>query len=146
MLKKFIFKFALIFMISTTAFLVLFLTLSLLADFFIRGLPTIPLIVYIVYAIGSISVTIISFFLSPTKKFVAKRFGVGIAIWIVLSILLILGYLIIANWSSFYAQLKELISVEFLEGFAIALLLFAFSGFATWCLSHRKKQHKSGKS
>lgn len=146
MLKKLIFRFSLIFMISTLALLVLFLTLSLLADFFISGLPTIPLIVYVVYAIGSISVAIISYFLRYPRKFVVKRFLIGLAIWIVLSILLILGYLILANWSSFYAQLKELISVEFLEGFAVSLILFAFSGLATWCLSHRKKQQKSDKS
>ena len=146
MLKKIVFRFSLIFMISTIAFSCVFLTLSLLADFFISGLPTIPVIVYVVYAIGSFIVAIISYFLRSPRKFVAKRFFLGLSIWILLSVLMILGFLIIANWASFYAQLKELISVEFLEGFAMALILFAFSGLATWCLSRRKKQQKSDKS
>lgn len=142
--KKAILRFWLIFMVSTIAILAIFLTLSLLADFFISGLSTIPLILYVVYFVGSAAMALIFIiFRYPKKKFFNKRFILGIVVWLITTLLLMLGYLIFINWPTFWAQLKNLISLEFIGGFVVCLVLVAFSLFVTWCYMHKQKKRKS---
>lgn len=122
MTKRQIFRLTFVFLGATAVIFLLYTGVNLL-DFFIKGVFTIPIYAYIIYAIGS-ALALVALAIACRKL---KRTLLGIVIWVALTAVLIITYILITTWGKFVNFLLSLYSTDILVGFLLATVVIAFS-------------------
>lgn len=144
MTKRQIFRLTFVFL-GVTAVIFLFYTGVNLLDFFIKGVFTIPIYAYIIYAIGS-ALALVSLAIACRKL---KKTLLGVAIWMALTALLIITYILITTWDKFVIFLSSIYSSEIISGFILATIVMACSiaAVAIWGdkLTFSKKKNTGNK-
>ncbi|MGN1297785.1 MAG: hypothetical protein ACI4VH_05105 [Clostridia bacterium] len=122
MTKRQIFRLTFVFLGATAIIFLLYTGVNLL-DFFIKGVFTIPVYAYIIYAIGS-ALALVSLAIACRKL---KKTLLGIATWMALTALLIITYILITTWDKFVIFFYSIYSSEIITGFLLATIVMAFS-------------------
>lgn len=144
MTKRQITRLSIVFLGCATVIFLLYTGVNLL-DFFVKGVFTIPLNVYIIYAIGS-TLALVSLAIACRKL---KRTLLGIVIWIALTAVLFITYILITTWDEFVDFLFSIYSTEIIAGFLLAttLMVFSIAAVAIWGdkLTFSKKKNSGNK-
>ena len=106
---------------------------------------TIPIYAYIIYAIGS-ALALVSLAIACRKL---KKTLLGVAIWMALTALLIIIYILMTMWDKFVIFLSSIYSSEIISGFILATIVMACSiaAVAIWGdkLTFSKKKNTGNK-
>ncbi len=135
-------KFFVLFLLFTVVILVLYLTLNLL-PYLWEGITAIPIAIYIVYLVGS--VIALMAVIAVYRKISTKLF-IGIAIWLAVSLLLVVVASVIINWITIFSVLQRILPVETIVGFLICFIFMILSGAFSGLFKRKSENNKVSKN